>query len=97
MSGPKPMGCADGPGSGTLAGCGGTRRHTAAAGVRAGKGSRPRGSPSGPVGCYSLTPSLAYPLTRILAHSLCENSLSTGTPTLWRAREAQSRWKNSST
>lgn len=28
---------------------------------------------------------------------LCENSFSTGTPTLWRAREAQSRWKNSST
>ncbi|GAA2518461.1 hypothetical protein GCM10010423_08080 [Streptomyces levis] len=28
---------------------------------------------------------------------LCENSFSTGTPTLCRAREAQSRWKNSST
>ncbi|GAA2251839.1 hypothetical protein GCM10010415_09630 [Streptomyces atrovirens] len=28
---------------------------------------------------------------------LCEKSFSTGTPTLWRAREAQSRWKNSST
>ena len=31
------------------------------------------------------------------AYSLCAKSLSTGTPTLWRAREAQSRWKNSST
>ncbi|GAA3116464.1 hypothetical protein GCM10017687_32490 [Streptomyces echinatus] len=28
---------------------------------------------------------------------LCEKSFSTGTPTLCRAREAQSRWKNSST
>lgn len=28
---------------------------------------------------------------------LWENSFSTGTPTLCRAREAQSRWKNSST
>ncbi len=28
---------------------------------------------------------------------LCENSFNTGTPTLCRAREAQSRWKNSST
>lgn len=31
------------------------------------------------------------------AYSLCAKSLSTGTPTLCRAREAQSRWKNSST
>lgn len=43
-------------------------------------------------------PAHAGPRNRDPAHALlCENSFRTGTPTLWRAREAQSRWKNSST
>ncbi|GAA2236796.1 hypothetical protein GCM10010104_34600 [Streptomyces indiaensis] len=41
-------------------------------------------------------PHPAHPAIRPYA-LLCENSFSTGTPTLCRAREAQSRWKNSST
>ncbi len=43
-----------------------------------------------PNGARRPAPRSAYAL-------LCENSFSTGTPTLCRAREAQSRWKNSST
>lgn len=39
----------------------------------------------------------ATPVRRSGYALLCENSFSTGTPTLCRAREAQSRWKNSST
>lgn len=50
-----------------------------------------------PLGCGLPPRDRCHSGPRPSAYSLCAKSLSTGTPTLCRAREAQSRWKNSST